>query len=157
MKQEQIVIRGINPELVRKLKVRVAEDQETIKGYVLGLLKRELRLPVDFEVEAQDVQSGNGGVGRNPHAKTKTVGRRPEDKAKLAHANQQGTSGLPVQGTREQKESKVQAGGGTLKRDTCPYHRDQVLVQSAKKTYRAECPQCHEDFEKRAGFSYEVA
>jgi hypothetical protein len=57
MKQEQIVIRGVNPELVRRLKMQVADAQDTIKGYVLKLIAEDLKLPANFEVE---VQSGDG-------------------------------------------------------------------------------------------------
>lgn len=146
MKQEQIVIRGINPELVRKLKVRVAEDQETIKGYVLGLLKRELRLPVDFEVEAQD-----GGEGKPSGV---SVRRAEPGRAKSSKVAVRVGSSLPTSASSGTSGEGIRGRGE--KRDTCPYHRDRELIQSRAKTYRAECPQCHADFPKRDGFSYEV-
>lgn len=54
MKQNQIVIRGIAQEAVRRLKMKCAGEQVTIKGWFLEVLRAELSLPLEFNMEESD-------------------------------------------------------------------------------------------------------
>ena len=64
-KGAQIVIRGINPELVRRVKVGAAEAGETVTDWVLRVLAAEVGCPDGFPVRLEDVNKASAYGGRD--------------------------------------------------------------------------------------------
>lgn len=148
-------IRKFPDEVAKEAKIQAIDLGLKLQEWVVAAVKFALTSEARFREFAKEARDGNrlhAGV-RVQRVRTQMAPRKSE----------QGTA--PVRKVQDKvlepgtvasaKPDRIRTAG--VRQDTCPYHRDQVLVQSTKKTYRAECPQCHEDFEKRAGFSYEGA